>query len=113
MCWPAVPRAHLPKCEDCIDEFIEFEFFHAISGLGPKEISRGGIPALRDRLAPYRFDIAVDLRKHLDTRDVLLYTQARFLAAMTIWGSSRSWISRWNGKATGISRASAVMSQMI
>ena len=68
------------EIEDCIDEFIEFEFFHAVSGLGPKQISQEEYQALRDRLAPYRFDIAVDLRKHLDTRDVLRYTPARFLA---------------------------------
>ena len=68
------------ELESCIDEFIEFEFFHAVSGLGPKEISPEEYQALHDRLAPYQFDIAVDLRKHPDTRDVLRYTPARFLA---------------------------------
>ena len=28
---------------DCVDEFIEFEFFHPISGLGQREISRGRV----------------------------------------------------------------------
>ena len=74
------------EIEDCIDEFIEFEFFHAISGLGPKQISREDYQALRTRLAPYRFDIAVDLRKHLDTREVLRYTPARFLAGYDYMG---------------------------
>jgi len=74
------------EMEDCIDEFIEFEFFHAISGLGPKEISKEEYQQLRDRLAPYRFDIAVDLRKHLDTRDVLRSTPARFLAGYDYMG---------------------------
>jgi ADP-heptose:LPS heptosyltransferase len=37
-------------------------------------------------LTPYRFDIAVDLRKHLDTRDVLRYTPARFLAGYDYMG---------------------------
>ena len=74
------------ETEDCIDEFIEFEFFHAISGMGPKEISKEEYQALRDRLTPYRFDIAVDLRKHLDTRDVLRYTPARFLAGYDYMG---------------------------
>jgi ADP-heptose:LPS heptosyltransferase/GT2 family glycosyltransferase len=72
--------------EDCIDEFIEFEFFHSVSGLGPKQISQEEYQALRDQLAPYRFDIAVDLRKHLDTRDVLRYTPARFLAGYDYMG---------------------------
>jgi ADP-heptose:LPS heptosyltransferase/GT2 family glycosyltransferase len=74
------------EIEDCIDEFIEFEFFHSVSGLGPKQISREEYQALRDRLAAYRFDIAVDLRKHLDTRDVLRYTPARFLAGYDYMG---------------------------
>jgi ADP-heptose:LPS heptosyltransferase/GT2 family glycosyltransferase len=65
---------------DCVDEFIEFEFFNPISGLGQREISREDYQALSEQLAPYRFDIAVDLRKHLDTRDVLRHTPARFLA---------------------------------
>jgi ADP-heptose:LPS heptosyltransferase/GT2 family glycosyltransferase len=74
------------EIEDCIDEFIEFEFFHAVSGLGQKEISKEEYEDLRERLRPYRFDIAVDLRKHLDTRDVLRYTPARFLAGYDYMG---------------------------
>ncbi len=74
------------EIEDCIDEFIEFEFFHAVSGLGPKQISQEDYQALRAQLTPYRFDIAVDLRKHLDTRDVLRYTPARFLAGYDYMG---------------------------
>jgi GT2 family glycosyltransferase len=74
------------ETEDCIDEFIEFEFFHAVSGLGPKDISEAEYSDLRAKLTPYRFDIAVDLRKHLDTRDVLRYTPARFLAGYDYMG---------------------------
>ena len=74
------------ETEDCIDEFIEFEFFHAVSGLGPKDISEEEYQALRAQLTPYRFDIAVDLRKHLDTRDVLRYTPARYLAGYDYMG---------------------------
>jgi ADP-heptose:LPS heptosyltransferase/GT2 family glycosyltransferase len=70
----------LAEMEDCIDEFTEFEFFHTVSGLGPREIDPEEYEALRAGLKPYRFDIAVDLRKHPDTRDVLRYTPARFLA---------------------------------
>ncbi len=57
-----------------------------VSGLGQKEISKEEYQALRERLAPYRFDLAVDLRKHLDTRDVLRYTPARFLAGYDYMG---------------------------
>jgi ADP-heptose:LPS heptosyltransferase/GT2 family glycosyltransferase len=74
------------ETEDCIDEFIEFEFFHAVSGLGPKDISAEEYQALRAQLTRYRFDIAVDLRKHLDTRDVLRYTPARYLVGFDYMG---------------------------
>jgi ADP-heptose:LPS heptosyltransferase/GT2 family glycosyltransferase len=63
-----------------IDEVIEFDFFHARSGLGQTALSEDDLLALRDRLSPYRFDLAVDLRKSPDTRHILKYTNARYLA---------------------------------
>jgi ADP-heptose:LPS heptosyltransferase/GT2 family glycosyltransferase len=63
-----------------IDEVIEFDFFHARSGLGQTALSEDDLEALRARLAPYRFDLAVDLRKSPDTRHILKYTNARYLA---------------------------------
>jgi ADP-heptose:LPS heptosyltransferase/GT2 family glycosyltransferase len=74
------------ELEDCIDEFIEFEYFHAVSGQGTRQISQEEYAALRAQLAPYRFDIAVDLRKHPDTRDILRHTPARFLAGYDYMG---------------------------
>ncbi|HVC62507.1 MAG TPA: glycosyltransferase family 9 protein [Acetobacteraceae bacterium] len=72
--------------EPAIDEFLEFEFFHARSQLGERELTKEDFLELRARLAPYRFDLAVDLRKHLSTRDVLQYTGARFLAGYDYMG---------------------------
>ncbi|MGA3399264.1 MAG: glycosyltransferase family 9 protein [Acetobacteraceae bacterium] len=72
--------------EPAIDELIEFDFFHARSQLGEKELTKEDFLELRAQLAPYRFDLAVDLRKHLSTRDVLQYTGARFLAGYDYMG---------------------------
>ncbi len=72
--------------EDCIDELIEFEFFHSVSGLGQKQISNEEYQALREQLAGYQLDIAVDLRKHPDTREVLRHVPARFLAGYDYMG---------------------------
>ncbi len=72
--------------EPAIDELIEFDFFHARSQLGEKELSKEDFLELGARLAPYRFDLAVDLRKHLSTRDVLQYSGARFLAGYDYMG---------------------------
>ena len=66
--------------EPSIDEFIPFAFFHARSQLGERELDKSDYDALAQQLRPYRFDLAVDLRKHPSTRDVLKYTGARFLA---------------------------------
>ncbi len=71
---------------DCVDEFIEFEFFHPISSQGRRLIDQSEFADLRSRLASYRFDLAIDLRKHLDTREVLRYTPARFLAGYDFMG---------------------------
>src|SRR6185369_1718373 len=56
------------------------------SQLGEKQLTSRDLEELGERLAPYRFDIAVDLRKHLDTRDVLRHTPARFLAGYDYMG---------------------------
>jgi ADP-heptose:LPS heptosyltransferase/GT2 family glycosyltransferase len=63
-----------------IDEVINFEFFHTRSGLGQKSLSIEDLVGLQQRLAPYRFDLAIDLRKSPDTRPILRYTGARWLA---------------------------------
>ncbi len=70
----------LAATEPAIESAIEFQFFHARSELGPLELTDEDLERLRARLAPYDFDIAVDMRKHFDTREVLRYSSARFLA---------------------------------
>jgi ADP-heptose:LPS heptosyltransferase/GT2 family glycosyltransferase len=72
--------------EPCIDEFIPFAFFHARSQLGERKLTPEDYAELAEQLRPYRFDLAVDLRKHLSTRDVLKHTGARFLAGFDYLG---------------------------
>jgi ADP-heptose:LPS heptosyltransferase/GT2 family glycosyltransferase len=78
-------RAFVPL-EPCIDELIPFAFFHARSQLGERKLEQEDFVALGEQLAPYRFDLAVDLRKHPSTRDVLKYTGARYLAGYDYQG---------------------------
>jgi ADP-heptose:LPS heptosyltransferase/GT2 family glycosyltransferase len=66
--------------EPAIDEFIAFEFFHVKSGLGRKEVTEADLAELGRRLTPYRFDLAIDLRKQPDTREVLRICGARYMA---------------------------------
>jgi ADP-heptose:LPS heptosyltransferase/GT2 family glycosyltransferase len=72
--------------ESCIDEFIPFAFFHARSQLGKRELTKEDYAILAAQLRPYGFDLAVDLRKHVSTRDVLKHTGARFLAGFDYLG---------------------------
>ncbi|WP_158926539.1 glycosyltransferase family 9 protein [Acidisphaera sp. S103] len=78
-------RAFVPT-EPCIDEFIPFAFFHARSQLGERDLTANDYAELAGMLRPYRFDLAIDLRKHLSTRDVLKHTGARFLAGFDYLG---------------------------
>jgi GT2 family glycosyltransferase len=75
--WALVPE---------VDELIEFEFFHARSSSGLVERTEDDWQELRESLAPYRFDLAIDLRKHWESRPVLRYTGARYLAGFDMKG---------------------------
>jgi ADP-heptose:LPS heptosyltransferase/GT2 family glycosyltransferase len=66
--------------EPAVDATIEFDFFHARSGLGELVRTEEDWRQLHRRLAVERFDLAVDLRKHTETRPVLQHTGARHLA---------------------------------
>ncbi|MGH7094501.1 MAG: hypothetical protein ACREFB_13325, partial [Stellaceae bacterium] len=73
--WATVPE---------IDGTLELTFFRAESSephlrLQPKELA-----ALRQALAPYRFDLAIDLLRHGETRHLLRYAGARYTAGFDI-----------------------------
>jgi ADP-heptose:LPS heptosyltransferase/GT2 family glycosyltransferase len=72
--------APLARSQNIISHVHELSFFHARSGLGFAEVTESDLQALHAKLSRERFDLAVDLRKLLDTRHVLKYTGARFLA---------------------------------
>lgn len=101
--------------EPAIDEFIEFDFFHARSQLGEKQLASEDFEALRERLAPYRFDLAIDLRKHLSTRDVLRYTGARFLAGYDYAGQFPflDIALEWDGDKTLLRKRSHVADDLL
>jgi O-antigen biosynthesis protein len=66
--------------EPSIDEMIPFEFFHARSGNGQHELTSEALEALRRELESRDFDLAVDLRKHPETRTLLQLSGARLSA---------------------------------
>ena len=89
----------LAALEPCIDTVHEFTFFHARSGEGQRGVTEEELLDLRDRMVPYQFDIAVDLRMQPETRRVLQFTGARFLAGFE-GGSLFPWLDfavPWEG----------------
>lgn len=66
--------------EPAIEEVIEFDVFHLQSAEGRREFAEADLVALAKRLAPYQFDLAIDLRKSPDTRTILQRAGARWLA---------------------------------
>ncbi|MGO9990993.1 MAG: glycosyltransferase family 9 protein [Steroidobacteraceae bacterium] len=71
--------ASIWKAETIIDEIIEFNFFHARSALGKIAVSPQDKKTVEDALRSRRFDLAIDLRKQPDTREVLQLSGARIL----------------------------------
>ena len=91
------PKAHIAvlaargtlglwKAEPLVREAIEFNFFHARSGAGKIDISTQQLQALKERLRPEKFDLAIDLRKQPDTRHILEFTGANILVGFDYQG---------------------------
>jgi ADP-heptose:LPS heptosyltransferase/GT2 family glycosyltransferase len=87
-------------CPD-IENVIEFNFFHQVSQNGRLEYAEEDLRELELRLRPYRFDIAIDLRKHTETRDILKLSGARVKAGYDLRGAF-PWLDvalEWDGDA--------------
>src|SRR5665213_2444066 len=69
-----------------LDEIIEFDFYHARSGLGKRDVTEEELLQLRRQLEDKHFDLAVDLRKNPDARHVLQYTGAPYLVGFDYQG---------------------------
>jgi ADP-heptose:LPS heptosyltransferase/GT2 family glycosyltransferase len=71
--------AALAPLEPAIDRVLRFDFFHARSETGRRELTEDDLAGLAATLVPYRFDLALDLRRQPDTRRLLQASGARFL----------------------------------
>jgi ADP-heptose:LPS heptosyltransferase/GT2 family glycosyltransferase len=67
------------QAEQSVDDTIEFNFFHARSGLGAIKVSADEMSVFGQSLRARRFDLAIDLRKQPDTRPLLQHSGARIL----------------------------------
>ena len=103
----------LAKLEPAIDRVIQFDFFHVRSEKGRRAVGKKDFAALAEQLAPFRFDLAIDLRRQPDTRPILQHTGARWLAGFDT-ANRTEWLDigvEWEGdvvrshKRTHISEA--------
>lgn len=96
------PKAHLTALvaksstsiamlEPSIDALLPFEFFDARSGAGRKKLTKSDYAALDAQLSALNFDLAVDLRKHADTRHILQHSGAALLAGFD-YAQEFSWL---------------------
>jgi ADP-heptose:LPS heptosyltransferase len=66
----------LAALEPSIDQVIPFQFFNERSQLGEMELGEETLQALAKKLASFKFDIAVDLRMHPETRKLIQFAGA-------------------------------------
>ena len=76
----APSSAQLAQLIPGVAEVFEFQFFNPKSGLGLWELTERDYAGLKDRLAAYAFDLAIDMRKLGETRDILRYACATYTA---------------------------------
>ena len=70
----------LAPMEPAIDRVIQFDYFHTRSERGRRAVGKKDLQRLLEQLAPLRFDLALDLRRQPDSRQILQYSGARWLA---------------------------------
>ncbi len=105
----------LARLEPAIDEAIAFDFFHVRSVEGERGVSAVELAALAERLAPYRFDLAIDLRMHPDTRHVLRHTGAACLAGFE-HAARFPWLDvplHWEGDAALLAKRAHVGDRLL
>ncbi|MGO8737835.1 glycosyltransferase family 9 protein [Rhodoblastus sp.] len=111
------PKASIVLAElaPAIVNSIEFNFFHAVSQEGRRELTEEELQALEQKLSPYEFDIAVDLRKHGDTRPILQRTGARLLAGFD-HRNEHSFLDvalEWEGDSSYIGKRAQIADEFI
>ncbi|MFO0753892.1 MAG: glycosyltransferase family 9 protein [Thermodesulfovibrionales bacterium] len=66
-----------------VDEVLTFDFFDERSEKGLRQPGKKEKEMLAERLHVYGFDLAIDFRKHPETREILLLSGARYTAGFS------------------------------
>ncbi len=75
-----------------VDDILTFDFFFERSDKGERAVSKKEMRSLEKTLKLRNFDLAIDLRRHPETRDILKLSGARHTAGFSA-GSADRWLS--------------------
>ncbi|MGC2413692.1 MAG: glycosyltransferase family 9 protein, partial [Stellaceae bacterium] len=101
--------------EPGVDASIEFDFFHPCSADGEIAHPAEDWRELGRRLSVERFDLAVDLRKHPETRPVLQHSGARWLAGFDFYNHF-GWLDvalEWTGDPIKVRKRQHVADDLV
>lgn len=107
--------AGIARMEPAIDEVMEFEFFNSRSVLGYKKLTKKDFAALESQLKTARFNLALDLRKAGDTRDLLKLSGAPILAGFD-FENRFPWLDfadQWEGDPPHLNKRSHVAADLV
>jgi ADP-heptose:LPS heptosyltransferase len=65
------------ECEPAVDRVLTYDYYQASSVLRPNDLTRPAKDRIRSWLAPFDFDLAVDLRSETDTREFIRLSGAK------------------------------------
>ena len=107
--------ASVARWEPAISQVIAFDFFHAVSQNGLLEIDETALDELEAKLKDYEFDIALDLRKHAETRELIKRSGAKLLAGFD-QRSAFPWLDvalEWEDDAPYLHKRAAVADDFV
>jgi len=66
-----------------LDEVLTFDFFDERSEKGVRQLGKNELASLQKKFKTYNFDLAIDLRKNPETRDILRLSGARYTVGVS------------------------------
>jgi len=98
-----------------VSNVLVFDFFHVRSEEGQRSVAEADFAALHARLAPSKYDMAIDLRMHPETRVVLRHTGSAWLAGYD-YQNSFPWLDfslEWEGDVRLVRKRAHVSERLV
>lgn len=86
--WAQMIAKKIPE----IDEVLLFDFFYDQSGKGKRTLNKKEIEHLQEMLISRNFDLAIDMKRHPETRDILKLSGARYTVGYSTGGDD-NWLT--------------------